>query len=229
MSSAVALDCADCHAREHDVMVTHAWPGRQTCNACHGSAHVEEQALVLGIVPGSPQAAPALKFLRGLTCRSCHVRIGDAPAPASPLRGQPGSCGSCHLPQYDRVVAWWREGASQRQQIVGQYVARARNELGTGQDSVRALLDRAAGLLDALNHGGVQHNIELADRLFREALQDASSAWRVAGRTAPPLPDLGPRARPGFCTYCHFRVNEPLLLRDMPSDFHEEAMGRGRT
>lgn len=224
MSSSVALQCADCHAAEHDVELTHSWPEPETCIACHASAHVAEQALVLGIVAGSSQAAPAHKFLRGLTCRSCHVRVGSAPAPGSPLRGQPGSCGSCHLPQYDQVLTWWRQGSVQRQQIVGAYVDRARAVLQpAGSDSTGRLLDNAEALLASLRRGGVQHNVELADRLFREALQNARDAYGAGGRTAAPPPDLGPLARPGFCSYCHFRVNEPNLSRAMPSDFHEQA------
>lgn len=226
LSSAVFLHCVDCHSRAHDVALTHAWPAPATCNACHRSTHVAEQSLLLGIVPGLEQAAPAHKFLRGLTCRSCHVRMGDAPAPAAPLRGQPGSCGSCHLPQYDRVVAWWREGAAQRQQIVGRFVSRARTDLRAAGDSAATLLARADTLLGTLGRSGVHHNIELADRLYRDALDNAAAAYRVAGRTAPPRPDLGPLARSGFCSYCHFRLNEPLLARDPPADFHEEVFRR---
>ena len=231
MSSAVLLQCADCHATEHAVSLTHTWPDPATCNTCHGTAHVEEQALLLGVVPGSPQAAPAHKFLRGLTCSSCHVRIGDAPAPAAPLRGQPGSCGSCHLPQYDQVVAWWRQGAAQRHQIVGRFLTRARADLRqAASDSTRLLLARADTIFDLLGRSGVHHNIELADRLYREVLSNAAAAYRTAGSAAPARPDLGPPARSGFCSYCHFRVNEPLLSREMPSDFHEQVFrttGRG--
>jgi hypothetical protein len=229
MSSAVELQCADCHAREHDVSLTHAWPEPATCDACHSTVHVDEQALLLGIVPGTAQAEPAYKFLQGLTCRSCHVRTGAAPAPAAPLRGQPGSCGSCHLPQYDRIVVWWREGAAQRNRLVTGYVDRARSALaGATADSVPILLGRAGTLLRLLEHGGPQHNVELADRLFREALESTAAAYRAAGRAAPGAPDLGPQARPGFCSFCHYRVNEPIVSRAMPSDFHEQVLRRGR-
>lgn len=229
MSSAVDLQCADCHAREHDISLTHVWPEPATCDACHATVHVDEQALLLGIVPGTEQAEPAYKFLQGLTCRSCHVRTGEAPAPATPLRGQPGSCGSCHLPQYDRIAVWWEEGGAQRDRLVGGYVERARTALAASSaDSAGILLARADTLLRLLEHGGPQHNVELADRLFREALQSATAAYRVAGRTAPATPDLGPQARPGFCSFCHYRVNETVVTREMPADFHEQVMRRGR-
>jgi hypothetical protein len=52
------------------------------------------------------------------------------------------------------------------------------------------------------------HNLEVADRLLREALASAVSAYHAAGLMPPAEPRLGPPATRGSCISCHYGVEE---------------------
>jgi hypothetical protein len=228
VSSAVSLICTDCHAVAHEVALEpwseagDGWTSNDACAVCHQGVHHPQQQLLLGLLPDGP-AAPARKFLIGMTCRSCHIPT-VAGAPIEPIRGQALSCRSCHEPEYDQVLAWWVEGVDRRLRVSSSYVATAQRTLGDGMpDSSRVLLGSAARVLALVDSAGGQHNLELADRVFRESVRRAQEAYRIAGRPAPPAPALGRPPHLGLCSGCHYD-GQPLDIRAMPRDFHERIV-----
>lgn len=221
MSSAVSLVCADCHAEAHELTLSPRTDAG-TCLACHGGIHAPQQELLLGVLPGE-RAMPSTKFLAGLTCRSCHSAPG-APVGETPLRGQAQACASCHREEYGRVLDWWLEGAERRQGEARAYLDRAKRDLaGARADTVVLLLASADAGLGLVEAAGGQHNLELADRMFRESVDRARRAYRLAGRAAPPPPDLGRAPHYGLCSGCHY-ATEPWDFRSMSSSFHREVM-----
>jgi hypothetical protein len=221
MSAAVSLVCSDCHTQAHAQVIA-TLPGPETCASCHQAVHSAQQRLVLGLEVET-RAAPSLKFLAGMTCRSCHVPpAASGRVVPSAIRGQAESCVGCHPAGYDRVLGWWIDGIDRRQQAVARYLSAARRDLGNAPDTARALVERADALNRLVAEAGGQHNLELSDRIFREGVAQAAEAYRLAGRRAPAPPDLGPRPHAGLCSYCHYSPADPWDFRRMPEDFHRE-------
>lgn len=238
LSSAVALVCADCHGAAHALRLGNgtpaaqaalaagaaAWADSRTCAECHTGVHAAQQRLLLGLLPGG-QATPSEKFLLGMTCRSCHVPppegLGD-----DALRGQARACVACHGPDYRPVLDWWLRGLQQRLHAASAYVAAGRRELGGGaSDSAQALLASAAEMLALVREAGGQHNLELADRIFRESVLRVEAAYRADGRRAPATPALGRPPHTGLCTGCHY-ADGPWDLRQMPGPLHDRFLRR---
>jgi len=223
MSSAVDLKCATCHADAHGTDVGHAWLDPGTCDACHGAEHREPQRLLLGILPNSDGATPSSHFMNGLTCGSCHGsdagRGGGATAQA---------CVDCHRSEYATVLKWWTQGLNERTSIVDRYIAAARRATaGRGADdpAVHAV-DQARATLTLLSAGRGEHNIPLAQRMFESALAQAAEAYRLAGEKPPLVPSMGRAPRPGLCTYCHYRLQEPVMSEKMNDAFHRAVVGK---
>jgi hypothetical protein len=229
MSSAVQLVCGDCHVREHDLTLGLDWQQDATCAACHEAVHRPQQQLLLGLLPAA-QASPSIKFIAGMTCRSCHVRTADRAAAASAaIRGQATACASCHPTEYRAVLDWWIDGTHARTDEVSAYVARAARELpGTAPDSARRLIAESGALLELVRQAGGQHNLEASDRIFRESVDRVRVAYALAGRAAPTPPALGSPAHAGTCSYCHYSPDAPWDYRRMPGPFHRSVMGVDR-
>ena len=207
MSSAVNLQCADCHSVAHAQQVG-AWPLAQTCYRCHSDAHRAQQRLM------------------GLTCRSCHVPPGSMLTGTSARRGTAGACTACHEPEFARVLDWWLTGVRARGQSVGAYVASARRDLGNAPDSSRALLASAEAMLAMVRAAGGEHNIELSDLIFRSSVVNVVDAYRVAGRAAPAPPLLGNKPHVGTCSFCHYSTTENWDFKAMPPGLHERLVKR---
>lgn len=220
MSSAVSLSCADCHTNDHDQLTTPA--ATPTCAACHGNAHQAQQRLVLGIV-GDGRVIPSAKFLTGATCRSCHAppQVRQSVS-AEPRRGQAEACAGCHDSEYNQVLEWWLDGSVARERQARAYVSATRAALSaSAPDTARRLLERATQALDLVRTAGGQHNLELADLIYREAVDQAATAYRLAGRAAPTSPDFGNVPHAGTCSYCHYGSSEQWNYRTMPRALHE--------
>jgi hypothetical protein len=219
ISAAVTLVCADCHSRAHEQDLA-ALPGAAACVACHAGVHMPQQRLLLGI-GFEERASPSLKFLAGITCRSCHVP-GPGPAGATPVRGKAEACAGCHPAEYARVLDWWLTGVAQRERATFRYVSAGRRDLAGGPAAARDLLDQAEAMVRLVMEGGGHHNLELSDRLFRESIARTGQAYRVAGRTAPAAPAMGSRPHAGLCSYCHYSPDEPWDFGRMPERLHRE-------
>jgi len=225
MSSAVRLECSQCHAEVHGVEPIPAWPGTGTCNACHDGIHREQQALVLGMVPGVGSPFPSDKFLDGLTCRSCHLPLpGDDPRVA--VEGNADGCRSCHRTEYGEVLEWWQDGADARTDRVDAALARARTAL-RGVAAAQPALDTAALMVAAVRDGGAAHNLRLSHRLLVDAGDRITTAYGAAGRTAPQPPALGREPSMGLCSYCHYRLDDPWVFREMSGEFHRDVLRTG--
>jgi hypothetical protein len=81
-------------------------------------------------------------------------------------------------------------------------------------------------MVQLVEQAGGQHNLELADRIFRDARDRLLAAYRMAGRPLPSAPDLGTAAHEGLCTYCHYAPGDIWNYRRMPADFHEQVLGQ---
>ncbi|MEX0892552.1 MAG: cytochrome c3 family protein [Gemmatimonadota bacterium] len=226
LSSAVALVCTDCHQLAHGQALEGPLAGSTTCAACHGTVHQAQQRLLLGLFDGA-QAAPSAKFLAGITCRSCHVPA-PADGPEDAVRGQATTCQACHTEEYGQVLDWWLSGIRERTRVVDRYVADAGRVLAAGAsaEAVRHL-DAARSMVGLVREAGGQHNLELADRLLRSALERAAEAYMASGRAPPSPPALGTRPHAGLCTYCHYGPDEPWDYSRMPAEFHERVLGGG--
>ncbi|HSJ14731.1 MAG TPA: cytochrome c3 family protein [Longimicrobiales bacterium] len=228
MSSAVTLVCADCHTREHGLALTARSPDASLCASCHQTVHQAQQRMLLGVLGDGEAAAPSTKFLAGITCRSCHVREPGTAVADEAIRGQAEACAGCHTREYRRVLDWWLEGTRERSRVMLAFTARAQRELATAPDTAQRLLRSAQRMVALVDEAGGQHNLELADRIFRESSARTLEAYRLAGRSAPGAPALGPTAHEGLCSYCHYSPNDPWNFRRMPADFHERVLGKNR-
>ena len=224
MSTAVELQCATCHTASHGLEAGE-YPPNDVCLVCHQTDHRDQQRLFLGLMDQPAVHTPSTKFQAGLTCSSCHQTEQAGPSTVHTVRGSPEECGLCHGSPYERVLGWWKEGASQRLSLATTYVAQAERSLSGPSTGSAALTAARAGLRLARD-GGVQHSPENTDRVIRRAVEDVRRAYGEAGRAVPPAPDLGPRPRQGFCSYCHYSLTRELDLDAMPADFHLEVMGR---
>ena len=226
ISSAVALECGDCHARIHDVEPSPEWPGTATCNACHEAVHAPQQALFLGMVPGVAGSRPSDKFMDGLSCRSCHV-ASPAQDPEEALNGSADGCVGCHRSEYGEVLDWWIEGADRRLATVRRAVERGAQRLeASGAAGPR--LDSAQIALRAVEEGGPVHNLPLAHDLLVRAQRQVEQAYRDGGAAPPATTDLGSTPSMGLCTYCHYRTDDAWAFQEMSGEFHREAMRRTR-
>lgn len=228
MSSVVELVCSDCHREAHDVAADLDGQGTPAvCADCHDAVHAPQQRLILGVRPDGG-ATPSGKFLAGITCRSCHVSTGADPArPGEPIRGQATACVGCHEAEYAQVLDWWIDGTRARLQVSTTYVRDAAAAVALVSDSAAALVESARAMVDLVAEAGGHHNLELSDRLMREAVTRAREAYSVAGITAPTLPDLGRVPHSGMCSYCHYRSDEPWDFGTMPADFHGSVFDDG--
>lgn len=225
MSSAVELVCSDCHREAHAVEVALGeWPTSEVCAECHAGVHAPQQRLLLGIRPDGG-VTPSEKFLAGITCRSCHVPSAvDEPGVREPIRGQAVACAGCHDQEYTQVLEWWVEGSRSRLAASQGYLGRATTAVGTASDSAVELLRGAREMVGLVAAAGGHHNLELSDRLMREAVARAQEAYAIAGVQAPAPPDLGRVPHSGMCSYCHYGPDEPWDFRTMPSDFHQSVL-----
>ncbi len=229
MSSSVDLVCANCHQIAHGQRLDGDWEVSRTCDACHGSVHRSQQELVLGMLPGIKEALPSAKFLAGLTCKSCHAASSSAAPSAKPVRATAQACAGCHPVQYETVLAWWMQGLRQKGSEAGAYVGSAEKALAAVRsDSVTRLLSSANAMLDLVRRAGGEHNLELADRIFRWSVERAQTAYDVAGRTAPPPPNFGVEPHAGLCSYCHYRTDEPWDFSRMSEKLHADIMEQVR-
>ncbi|HUG40761.1 MAG TPA: cytochrome c3 family protein [Longimicrobiales bacterium] len=226
MSSAVELVCGDCHRSAHQLslVVAEADP-TAVCADCHAGVHAPQQQLLLGIVPGTA-AAPSGKFLAGITCRSCHIPTAAGSDPATAIRGQAEACAGCHEQEYERVLDWWLEGTRARLASTAAYVTEGARRLGAREDSAGRKVREAGTLVALVSAAGGQHNLELSDRLLRQALEQVRSAYAAAGLRPPQPPDLGAVPHAGLCSYCHYRRSEPWDMDAMSDAFHRRVMGR---
>lgn len=223
MSSAVELVCADCHREVHDVTVELDGPTSRLCSECHTGVHAPQQRLLLGISPDGT-VMPSEKFLLGMTCRSCHVSPTLDPELATePIRGQAAACTGCHENEYEQVLEWWVDGGRARLGASTRYVDQAASAVGAHSDSTRALIASAREMVGLVAEAGGQHNLELSDRLMREAVSRARAAYRLAGTTAPRAPEMGRVPHSGMCSYCHYGPDEPWDFGAMPDDFHRSV------
>jgi hypothetical protein len=184
--------------------------------------------MLLGVIDERATATPSNKFMAGITCRSCHVREpGEAPGNV-PIRGQAQACADCHRTEYRQVLDWWIRGTRARSDAMLAFTARAARDLGGAPDTARALVGSARRMVAVVAEAGGQHNLELADRIFRDASQRVVDAYRLAGRASPAPPELGTAAHEGLCTYCHYAPGDVWNYRRMPADFHEQVLGLDR-
>ncbi len=227
MSSAVDLICSDCHTSEHGVKLNGPgqWPESSVCSACHQGVHAAQQQLILGVSPEG-DVVPSAKFLAGVTCRSCH--IPTAADSVGPYRGEAQACALCHEKEYTQVLGWWTSGVESRLGAAQRYLRQAEQALPDPPDSARALLATARADVDLVARAGGEHNLELSDRLVRNAVARAQEAYAVSGRTPPSPPAMGPVPHVGLCSYCHYSTSQPLDIRSMPDAFHQRVLRRGR-
>jgi hypothetical protein len=224
MSSVVDLVCSDCHGRGHGISLgTETAPLRGLCASCHTGVHAAQQRLILGIRPDG-SVMPSEKFLAGITCRSCHVPTNEAVDRA--IRGQASACAGCHPAQYTRVLNWWLTGVQTRLRAVDAYVEEAGQRIPAGRDSAQRLLDAGRAMVSLVAEAGGQHNLELSDRLLREAVERAREAYDVAGVAPSSPPELGRVPHMGLCSYCHYDTTELWNIRDMPEGFHRDVLGQ---
>jgi hypothetical protein len=227
MSSAVQLVCGDCHSREHDVTLGVDWTSDATCASCHETVHQPQQRLLLGMLPGA-QATPSSKFIAGMTCRSCHIRVPGADPSEVAIRGQAEACASCHQTEYRRVLDWWLEGTRTRTRTMSAWVARASRDLAQAPDTARGLVAGAEAMIQLVAEAGGQHNLEATDRIFRESVDRVQRAYGLSGRVAPTPPELGSPAHEGTCSYCHYSSDGPWDFRRMSGPFHRSVLGVDR-
>jgi nitrate/TMAO reductase-like tetraheme cytochrome c subunit len=224
MSSAVDLVCSDCHRQAHAINLrTEDPPDRQLCAACHDGVHAAQQRLLLGIRPDGG-VEPSEKFLAGITCRSCHIPTTVTSDPSDAIRGQATACAGCHAQEYTQVLDWWLDGIRARLAASQAYVEQAARALDSPPDSAARLMRDAQAMVTLVAEAGGQHNLELADRLLREAVTRARQAYGVAGQRAPGIPDLGRVPHSGMCSYCHYSPGEPWNFENMPDEFHRSIM-----
>jgi hypothetical protein len=225
MSSAVELNCADCHALTPGLDQAHleeepGWEDWAGCGGCHEDSHSGQQAMVLGVGP-HVGIQPDFKFLQGMTCRSCHVQDDSTPRQtAAGVNGSLNSCASCHPAAYGQIPGWWDTGARQRLDRARAYLDAVERQAGADVTA------EAREVVEFVAQGGVVHNVSLLDSGLREAMAMAASAATAAGVNPPSQPDFGRRARPGLCAHCHFEIGSTWVTRDMPEDFHREVMDR---
>lgn len=224
MSSAVSLVCADCHAVAHRLRLPEQFQDNGACSACHRTVHQAQQRLFLGLMDEQSTAAPSSKFMAGVTCRSCHVRKPGTDSTSAPIRGQAPACAACHSKEYQRVLDWWIRGTRARSGDLLNFTARAAADLAGAPAPARELVQKARAMVQLVAAGGGEHNLELADRIFRTASDQVLEAYRLAGRRAPAAPDLGTAAHEGLCTYCHYAPGDAWNYRQMPADFHKRVL-----
>ena len=225
MSSAVSLVCVDCHAVEHAVELNPSWPEPAMCVACHRQSHVQQQSFLLGIDASGAVPSPAEHFTSGLVCRSCHVEGSGSP-PVSAAAG--AACVTCHRDEYQTVGRWWVEGVGDRMALVEPYLATAEGVVGrlATSDERRAQLSVSRGRLELLRSAGGEHNVRLAHQIFEEVVDASTAVLEASGVVASSEPALGEPPRSGFCTYCHYQIDQERTTEGMPEDFHREVMAR---
>lgn len=222
MTSAVYLQCVDCHTEEHDVVLAADFPAPGTCNQCHQGVHQAQQRLMLGLVPGLSAPSPSEKFMDGLTCRSCHQAEGSALA-ATP--GAAAACVGCHRTEYATILRWWETGGQARLARAAPFVEAGARRLASGEDSLSLALEEAREWVALVAEAGAVHNLPLAHRLLQEASDRVTAAYRARGVAMPPAPELGRQPRMGLCTYCHYRPDDPWLFEEMSGSFHRDVLG----
>ncbi len=229
MSSAVDLVCADCHVEAHQVRLQRPnEPPSTLCSECHLGVHAAQQRLLLGIRPNG-RTMPAEHFIAGITCRSCHIATErTAVEPTVPIRGQAAACASCHEREYERILRWWIDGVQVRAASSGQYIEQASRRLAQAPDTSIHLIRMSREMVGLVAEAGGQHNLELSDRLMREAVAHVQQAYRLAGQSPPPPPDLGRVPHTGLCSYCHYDPREPWNFEAMAEDFHERVLRLGQ-
>ena len=50
------------------------------------------------------------------------------------------------------------------------------------------------------------------------------TAYQLTGVAAPAAPALGAAPHVGFCSYCHYSLNERWQFERMPSEFHRSVL-----
>jgi hypothetical protein len=229
MSSAVDLVCADCHVQAHEVpLAIGGRPPSAFCSDCHAGVHAPQQQLLLGIRPDG-RTMPAEHFVAGITCRSCHIATERTAAePTVPLRGQATACASCHEVEYQRVLRWWIDGVNERVGSSSRYIDTAARQLAQAPDTAVHLIRVSREMVALVAEAGGHHNLELSDRLMREAVAQVQQAYRLAGQPVPAPPDLGRVPHSGLCSYCHYDPREPWNFEAMAEDFHERVLRIGQ-
>lgn len=229
MSSAVNLVCADCHLEAHEVELrVGGAPPSAFCSECHMGVHASQQRLLLGIRPDG-RTLPAGHFIAGITCRSCHIATErTATQPTIPVRGQGEACAGCHEREYEQVLRWWIDGMNLRVAATSQYVERASRQLTESPDTAQTLVRISHEMVRLVADAGGQHNLELSDRLLREAVSYVQQAYRRSGVAPPAAPDLGRIPHTGLCSYCHYDPREPWNFEAMAEDFHQRVLRLGQ-
>jgi hypothetical protein len=229
MSSAVNLVCADCHLEAHDVELrVGGAPPSAFCSECHTGVHASQQRLLLGIRPDG-RTLPAGHFIAGITCRSCHIATERAATqPTIPIRGQGEACAGCHEREYEQVLRWWIDGMNLRVAATTQYVEGASRQLTQSPDTAQTLVRISHEMVRLVADAGGQHNLELSDRLLREAVSYVQQAYRRSGVAPPAAPDLGRIPHTGLCSYCHYDPREPWNFEAMAEDFHQRVLRLGQ-
>jgi hypothetical protein len=215
MSNSIDLQCLDCHSRQHRRPIPADTSSTAKCSDCHAGVHAAQQRLLLGLMPGQT-LEPSLMFVGGVSCRSCHV-APEMPQPAAGAELKPtaASCVGCHGAAWSGVLGRWERGYERRRGWIDAYLRAAESALG-GAGSAAALerLAEARGLMAYVQRAAAPHNLPAADRIMRTALSLGAEAYRLAGRSVPAPPELGPPVLPGSCVSCHYGIEEAPAGRD---------------
>jgi hypothetical protein len=225
MSSAVELDCHQCHSGLHpEEEELDADMPPMECLQCHDEPHVAQQRMVLGLIDDQEFPHVLGMFTAGLSCHSCHVaEPSQHPATPSAI-----SCAGCHPPEYSRVLNWWSQGIEKRMLLVTGQLQTAETLLqSAASDTVGVELGRASRLLKIVRDGGGHHNLELSDWIFHRASAAIESAYRLAAARVPPPPDLGARLNEDPCVSCHYLGFESDEYVELPIGSHRRYLRAG--
>jgi predicted CXXCH cytochrome family protein len=206
--------CLGCHSPRHRRPIPADSSRTAKCADCHAGVHAEQQRLMIGLMPGE-DLRPSLMFMGGVTCRSCHV-APDAPPPRPGTSLKPSSslCVGCHGDAWKGVLERWDRGYQRRRGWIDAYLRAAEADLSRAPAAALARLAEARGLMAFLQRAKPAHNLAATDQIMRQALRLADQAYRLAARTPPTPPELGPEVRQGSCFACHYGIEEARTGRD---------------
>lgn len=211
LASALALDCAGCHAADDPVLRADV----------DSAAHIAEQQLYAGLSPTHPTVPPAVKFLERVGCNACHDVASTRATGADAMRRINAMCVDCHGPRFGTLLAPWLAGLRAHTRAVSTFVHGVSAGAGRGADSLLASATAALRLVEA-GHG--VHNVAGADSLLRIAL---SAARRAAGPDRPAAPAIGPSPGRESCVRCHYGVDTDPATSGAPFNHGRHILAGG--
>jgi len=208
------VDCLGCHVEIQHRIPKELEAVATRCETCHvDGGHSPQRDLYVGIGGEGVEPRPAVMYLAGVSCESCHLVSKEGRKLASEV-----SCMSCHGAKFAKIYRSWQETLDARLQKIQSQSRKVEALVPSDNEHLRYALENVAFVEEA----HPVHNPDYASALLWRAYEELQRALKDAGleeSLETPWPQTPYETG---CTACHLGAEAIIRAVDGWTFRHEE-------